>query len=184
MLIDQSGLRPERKQMHIAFSAACTNYLPWVTQDSDSKTQQVMLLERGCYNATIVHCGENNQSVAWANPFFLNHYSSLCAKILANIDPCSSVGSTYLADWVIDGNNPALMANMSAVELCPAASKLECDEILARSSLDAGKPISKLHKCKCGSRSIDVEEHQTRSADELPTLTARCKDCYRVWRLH
>jgi DNA-directed RNA polymerase subunit M/transcription elongation factor TFIIS len=174
---------PERQCIQEVFHKACSNYKKWTVQSPEVKTQQIIWLERGCLNASIIHAHEINQIPNFSNVVFIEYYSALCAKVLANIDCTSTVQSTYLCDLMIAGENPMGFATMTSKDLCPAASATERNEIWTRQEQKLIENKSILHRCKCGSRSIDMEEHQTRAADELPTHVATCKDCGRFWRI-
>jgi DNA-directed RNA polymerase subunit M/transcription elongation factor TFIIS len=69
--------------------------------------------------------------------------------------------------------------------LNPDAMKTESEEIYIRSQQVVVKKFNKTIKCvkeSCGSYDVFMEEIQTRSADEPPTISYICETCGLKWR--
>jgi len=162
---------------------ACKNYHGWY--DSDNNTRMIKRLEISCYNAAIDQCERRKLPRSFQSKDFVDIYSAEVYRIIANLDCLSSVGSDYLIKALMAGDiNPFLISNLTNIDLCPAASQQESDEIVLKNNQSFAKKHCKLYTCKaCGCTDTELDEHQTRSADENATITVRCVGCGNSWRI-
>ena len=88
-----------REKMTAAFTSAAEKL--GLDVDRDFLETSVRRLEREIYNATTRDCALAYTERSWTNAKFVSIYSAYCYKILANIDPNSSVGGLVLAEKIL-----------------------------------------------------------------------------------
>lgn len=132
---------------------------------------------------------KDNIDVDWNNRVFWNLYRSKCMTIYENLRGTES----YVANrenWLHKLKNkeitPNALAELSAVDLCPARWKESIEKIIEAEkklySKDGTAAIfmwcsSCKKKTKC-----DYYQMQTRSADEPMTTFVTCLECDRRWK--
>jgi DNA-directed RNA polymerase subunit M/transcription elongation factor TFIIS len=162
---------------------ACSHHDKW--EDNDESMKKIIRMERSCFNKAINYCEVNKKPKQFDCVEFVSIYSSICYHIISNLDVNSTVCSDYLINKIIDGELDAFkISDCTSYELCPSASQKEKNEIAIKSEQKIEKKFSILYTCKaCGHSKTQLDEHQTRSADELPTITAECLNCPNKWRI-
>lgn len=171
----------ERITMRFTFSMICMGNSKWISVPSEIRKSHVRRMERSCFAEVINACTVDGTSRQFANPAFVNRYSAMCYKVLANL----SAGSEFaLCDRIIAGDvDPSCVASMTSQELCPAANAPERAVIERRKQAKLIEKYSTLHRCpKCGCQQAKKREAQARSADEPSTTSIKCASCEFVWR--
>jgi DNA-directed RNA polymerase subunit M/transcription elongation factor TFIIS len=182
----------ERLIIRGIIAEACAKHPKWPTAENPANKATienpvviVENMERSCLNAAVAWAKAAGLENSFSNPAFTDYYSALAFKVVSNLDASSQVGSTHLLDGILSNAvRPRDVATMTAVEMCPAASAAEREEIETRSRQRLEDNYSYMHKCKkCGESKTEIQEHQTRSADEMATITAICVTCGNMWRV-
>lgn len=127
--------------------------------------------------------------VDWNNRVFWNLYRSRCISFYENLRGTSSyVGNreNWLAKLTSGEITPSAMAELTAVDLCPARWKASIEKIIEAEKKLYSKDSSAAifmwcsgckKKTKC-----DYYQMQTRSADEPMTTFVTCLECDRRWK--
>lgn len=170
----------ERELIKELMREACAVHDIWHVAECN-KDVIINNMERSCLNDAIAWAGREGIESTFNNVLFTSYYSAIAYKVIMNLD-----NATYLLDGIINKTiRPRDVATMSSVELCPAASEEVRKEIVTRGRSRIDDNFSKMHKCpKCGERKAEMQEHQTRAADEMATITLTCAVCQHMWRLH
>lgn len=172
-----------RVVMRNTMSDICNKYSTWYNHiDKDTFIRRI---ERSCYNCAIDECTTAGIERKFTDPKFRDRYSSICAKINANLDMCSQIGSTYLMDNIMNGNIDSNdIASMTSYQLCPGATQPLRDNIDFRQKQKVDQKVSRLHICdKCGKNETTQYKYQGRSADESENISYQCVHCKHVWRV-
>jgi DNA-directed RNA polymerase subunit M/transcription elongation factor TFIIS len=174
----------QRRTMTEAFRAVCEVYRPWTLLPLEQRAQIIRRMERNCFEIAIDECRKAGINRLFDEPRFLARYSSVCYKLLSNLDVNGSVSSTYLLDKLIDGSvDPYVVAEFSSERLCPEASAAERDMIAKQQSQTAILKVSRAYVCpKCGGDKTLPREYQGRAADEGGSLSIKCTNCNWIWR--
>ena len=140
-------------------------------------------IERSIYKSSTISAKKRNIATNNSNNQYINIYNELCFNICSNLDPKSHVQNNQLVYKIpdLEKEDLKLIAFMSPQEWFPE----NWSEILTEKELkDQAKTTVKKStylKCrKCGSRDINVETAQTRSADEGMTTFQTCMNCGNV----
>lgn len=132
---------------------------------------------------------KENIDVDWNNRVFWNLYRSRCISFYENLRGTDSYVSnleTWLDKLRSREITPSVLAEMNAVDLCPARWKASIEKIIEAEkklySKDASAAIFMWcsgckKKTKC-----DYYQMQTRSADEPMTTFVTCLECDRRWK--
>lgn len=178
------AIAPERVTMRIAFENACAAAPEWVDLPRDTKDTLLRRMERNCFEVTITSCTLDGVDRLFTDKKFIERYSTVCARVMANLNPGSSVGSAALLKKLISGEvDPYKIAEMSSFELCPEASQAERDEIELRKQQKFENKVSHAYTCrKCGQNETIFIHFQARSADESESTSIKCIHCENVWR--
>lgn len=141
-------------------------------------------IERKCFNFAVQDMINKGKTPILSDEFFILTYSLAASKIVANIDPNSSVGSTYLISKLVSGEISEYdVVDMSSCQLCPQASESERSTIENRQRQHVEQKTSSKYTCsKCGGKKTTSIEYQSRASDEAPTFSIRCIQCGHVWR--
>lgn len=127
--------------------------------------------------------------VDWNNRVFWNLYRSKCISFYENLKGSASyVGNKE--DWISKLNSgeitPKALAELTAVDLCPARWKASIEKIIEAEKKLYSKDQSAAifmwcSGCKKKSK-CDYYQMQTRSADEPMTTFVTCLECDRKWK--
>jgi DNA-directed RNA polymerase subunit M/transcription elongation factor TFIIS len=174
----------ERSIIKSLLTNACANYPAWETTDKERRESIVRRIERNCFATAIHESKIDGVNRSFHDKKFVDRYSAICFKVLANIDAKSCVGSTYLIDELINGNiDECVVAELPSVALCPEASASEREEIRIRSEQKIVQKVSTAYVCyKCKENKTVFLEYQSRAADECSTKSIKCVNCGYVWR--
>lgn len=141
-------------------------------------------IEQSCFNAVVTECKrvENPPRRQWDSPAFVDMYSGRCGRVDALLDPASSSCRAYgvaLVPQLLAGEiKAAAIGKMSCVELCPAATETEREEIARRSRQKIEGKTSNLFKCpNCSERKTTYIEKFIRGTDEAPDYMCTCCVC-------
>jgi len=164
--------------------SAFGGYDGWAELSYEEQMAVIRRIERGCYNKVINQCAACGILCAWTERKFAERYSAECYRIVVNLDPKSSVGSTYLGESILKGAIDANeLSNMSNYELNPSCSAAERDEISLRNEQKVEQKVSKAYTCaKCGGKETTMKKYQGRAADEDVNISIRCVNCGAIWR--
>ena len=132
---------------------------------------------------------KENIDIDWNNRIFWNLYRSKCISFYENLKGSQSYVDNQ-ENWLDKLKNgditPADLAELSAVELCPARWKESIEKIIEAEKKLYSKDQSAAifmwcsgckKKTKC-----DYYQMQTRSADEPMTTFVTCLECDRRWK--
>ena len=96
-----------RDTERVAIRGCLENYELFETLPSRWQTELVMMLERGCNNATFDKALERNIPKIWDEPKYVEQYSNIGYHLKINLDPTSSVNiekpeieGTFLANMI------------------------------------------------------------------------------------
>lgn len=132
---------------------------------------------------------KENIDIDWNNRIFWNLYRSKCISFYENLKGTDSyVGNreNWLGKLKNGDITPEALAELSAVELCPARWKASIEKIIEAEKKLYSKDQSAAifmwcsgckKKTKC-----DYYQMQTRSADEPMTTFVTCLECDRRWK--
>lgn len=146
-------------------------------------------LEHSILKVTSDQAIKENIDVDWNNRVFWNLYRSRCISFYENLRGTQSYVENK-ESWIqklLSGEiTPSSLAEMNAVDLCPARWKASIERIIEAEkklySKDASAAIFMWcsgckKKTKC-----DYYQMQTRSADEPMTTFVTCLECDRRWK--
>lgn len=177
----------ERLQMRTHFDNICSQYPPWFQQPLEKRETLARRMERNCFEVVINESQRDGIDRLFTEKKFVDRYSSICSRVLANLNISGSVGnsSEYLLDGLISGSVDAYkVAEMDSYDLCPDASRIEREEIALRRKQKATEKVSRAHTCKkCGGNETIFLEYQARAADEGSSHSIKCVNCEFVWRM-
>lgn len=132
---------------------------------------------------------KENIDIDWNNRIFWNLYRSKCISFYENLrgkDSYVDNKETWLSKLKNGEITPEALAELSAVELCPARWKESIEKIIEAEKKLYSKDQSAAifmwcsgckKKTKC-----DYYQMQTRSADEPMTTFVTCLECDRRWK--
>ena len=179
------NIAPERLRMRAAFAEACSHHPAWATVPAEQRETLIRRIERNCLEVTIASCVRDGIDRLYTEKKFVDRYSAECSRVIANLDPDSSVGSPQLLDKLIaEEINPHTIAKMSSYELCPEASRALREDIELRQKQKSLNKVSRAHTCrKCKNNETIKMEYQGRAADESNSHSIKCVHCEYVWRM-
>lgn len=174
----------ERLIMYACFEEICAKHIGWDIMAQIDRETLIRRMERSCFKATVTSCTLDGVDRLFTDKRFVQRYCANCSRVMANLDPTSSVGSLYLLDHILRGDiDPYNVADLVSKDLCPDASKAEREEIALRMTVKTPMKVSRAYKCrKCGGQETVFIEFQARSADEASTKSIKCVGCEYVWR--
>lgn len=140
-------------------------------------------LEKGIFNETIKFCREKKAELKWANPTFLQTYSKLARKIIANITytPNALDVKQKILEGIWKAENIASMTHQQLYPEFYAEIKLK---IMAKYiNMHPEQEHDGFFKCgKCKTFKTTYTQAQTRSADEPMTTFVTCLNCNHRWK--
>jgi hypothetical protein len=144
-------------------------------------------LEIGIYNASLQEADERKVRKNWENPGFVNVYTILGRRTMANLLPTSYIGNKRLLERLREGEfKPHAVAFMDFGELFPENWQMLMEQRMKRETklLEGNKDMATdQFRCnRCNKRQCSYYEMQTRSADEPMTIFVRCLNCGKQWR--
>lgn len=184
-VVSDNKIPKERLVIYEMFSSACSKYAPWNAVKPDEQSSIIRRLERSCMIKVSAECKIEHIDRLWDNAKFVARYSAECARVIANIDITSSVGSTYTIANIISGEiDPKNIASMTNCDLCPGASEKEREYINLRKKQIIVRKTTDKHQCgKCGAREAEgMGEIQDRALDEPSKFKFRCIVCSHEWK--
>lgn len=180
----EQRLPVHREIMKNSILIICNHYPAWQAKPAEWKSTVARRIERNCMELVIAQCIEEGIDRLFEDKKFINRYSVLCSKVLANLDTTGSVGSSHLIDKLINGLDPYEVAGMMSQEMCPEAGQSLRDNILLRQQQLMKGKVSHAHVCrKCGGNETIPIEYQSRAADEGSSKSIKCVVCGFVWRM-
>jgi DNA-directed RNA polymerase subunit M/transcription elongation factor TFIIS len=164
--------------------ASCSTYPAWRQLESGRREALVRRIERDCFNKAINLCIDDGTNRLFTDKTFVDRYSAICSRVIANLDMTGPVGSDYLVRNIINGAvDPRDVASLTSFELCPQASSNERKDIELRQMQKVPNKVSRAYKCKkCGGNETIPIEYQGRSADEGSSRSIKCVICGYIWR--
>ena len=183
-IADTPNLDAQRQIILDLISAACVKNADWSTLSYQKRSSIVRRIERSCHRAAIHSCEKDRIDRTWDEPKFVGRYSANCYRVLANLDPNSSVGATYLGNMIISGGiDPRVAGEVSSATLYPDGSAKEHDIIAVRREQKIQEKFSQKYKCsKCQARKCVWYGVQTRGLDEPEDKHCKCLDCGHEWK--
>ncbi len=174
----------ERLLLRSRFDAICSKYPPWNEQPIEKRETFARRMERNCLEVVVEECKRDGIDRRFTEKKFIERYSSLCARVMTNLDINGSVGSTYLLDGLLNGSiDSYTVANLDSYALCPSASQSERDTIKLRQEQKIIKKVSRAYWCrKCGGNETIPLEYQGKAADEDSSRSIKCVLCGYIWR--
>lgn len=141
-------------------------------------------LEKSIYNKTINDAASKGIHAIWSNTDFLQLRHSLAINILLNLDPKSSIGSSFLVNELKNNKiSCSDLCNMPATQLAPQISQPDRDKIKLQTAQKLKVNTTDIFECrKCKNRRCTYIERQTRGADELSGFDVECSICGNKWR--
>ena len=103
-ILGHMAVSPQRVAIQSAVGAACATHLIWGTLDLDTRATHVRRIERSCFSRAIAECERDGVDRLFTNKKFVDRYSAICSKIIANIDAGGLVGSDHLINGICDGS--------------------------------------------------------------------------------
>jgi DNA-directed RNA polymerase subunit M/transcription elongation factor TFIIS len=181
----------ERLEIQAAMRAVAAKNASWASLSAGDQDSAIRRMERSCFNANIESCTADGIYLSVSDPTYVARYSAICYRVISNADP-DVVGDSHLIDAIVNfmehgavagAINPADVAQMLSMDLCPSANKAVRDAIAERKNQKTTKKVSTKYVCKkCGSNSTIPLEFQGRSADEASTISIKCVYCGHIWR--
>lgn len=145
----------------------------------DDSIQETIIrrLEKGCFEVTINEAQLRNIRRTFENRDFVDIYSSVCYKLMANMDSLiDTIVSTKISK-IYD------IPHMNSFDMNPKATELERKELEIRLSQKVAPKVSKLYKCyKCGKNETISLEYQGKGGDEACSYSIKCVNCEYIWR--
>ncbi len=177
-------IAPERIRMKAVFDQICSDSPNWCQQPEALRETIIRRMERNCFGVVITMSILDGVDRLFTDKRFVDRYSSICSRVIANLNPNGLGESSHLIDRVLSGSiDPYKIAEYSSQELYPEASSTERHQIELRLNQKVVEKVSHAHVCyKCGKNETTYKEYQARSADEASTHSIECKNCYFVWR--
>lgn len=178
----------ERITIREAIMVACGGSQEWNDMNDERKETLVRRIERGCFEVCIEECKTQGINRQFSDRKFLNRYSAICSKVIANLDLSGSIGSietSELVTRVVTGElDPHSIARLTSRQLCPAASDKLCKEIEMRKNQKAPHKVSRSYTCrKCERNETIPRPYQSRAADESESTSIKCVHCFHTWRI-
>ena len=135
------------------------------------------------------NANKENIDIDWNNRVFWNLYRSRCISFYENLRGTDSyVGNreNWLAKLKSGEMSASSIAEMNAVDLCPARWKASIEKIIEAEKKLYSKNESAAIFMWCSSckkkTKCDYYQMQTRSADEPMTTFVTCLECDRKWK--
>ncbi len=142
-------------------------------------------VELSCYNSSVEKANKENIIISWSNDLFNDVYHALCYRIASNLDPTSLVGTTSLAENILNGIiSPENISNINSKDICPEKYIEIEKKIELKKNVKYHLNTSKLHTCfRCGNKETIIDSLQIRSLDESNDIFATCIKCGNKWKV-
>jgi len=187
----------ERLPIRSAIMNACSKCESWTKLGVDQQATIARRVERGCFEVCVEECKAQGVNRQFTDAKFINRYSAIASRVIANLDPGGSVyvinvlqettlnDGNSLVSKLIDGEiDPHNVARMTSRELCPAASDKICKEIEMRKRQKITQKVSRAYTChKCKRNETLLKPCQMRSADEEENVLITCVHCHFMWKI-
>lgn len=148
------------------------------------KKEMAKMIERSCNNEAIIQAKQNHITpINWNNQDFCSIYSAISYRIIQNLDPNSTVGSSYLLNKLANGKiKPINIAKKTSAQLCPEKSADIIKEKNRRLKETIEVRTTQRYPCpNCKKREAQYKNVQLRSLDEGYNLSLTCKYCSHKW---
>lgn len=141
-------------------------------------------LESGARSCVIDECKRINvPCLVRDGTHFMSLYSNLTYQIADAFRDRECELIRAILDQKIATNVVAAIAFQDITKLCPSILQEEKMDLELRRQQKIEQKTSKAFKCKkCGASETTMQEMQTRSSDEAPTLFLQCVNCGNRWR--
>lgn len=164
------------------FGSALNQYELWKRVSFEDRAKIVRRMERSCHNHAISACTLAFIPCRWDEPRFIQRYSTICYKILSNIDRTTAPSRSAFAIQIITGGIDARdVCDVTSYDMCPSASKHVHDELYVQMQQHVDEKFTKDICKKCGAQTIVRVQAQTRAADEISSFHYKCKSCNSTW---
>ncbi len=145
--------------------------------------------ERCVLRVVVDNANKENIDIDWNNRVFWNLYRSRCMSFYENLRGTDSyVGNreNWLSKLKSGEITPQNLAELTAVDLCPARWKASIEKIIeAEKKLYSKNESAAIFMWCSGCKKktkCDYYQMQTRSADEPMTTFVTCLECDRKWK--
>lgn len=144
-------------------------------------TYIAMLLESGARTYAVEECQRNNIPTVISGE--MSHFKSLYSNRIYQIADLLRDQKRELICAILEMREvPSKIAYNDPTLVCPSILAHERDEIELRRRQKVEQKTSKAFICrKCGKNETTLQELQTRSSDEAPTLIIQCISCGYHW---
>lgn len=133
------------------------------------------IIEKCCFNHTLDMLNEQNLYKKWSDAFN-GIYSSQLYRVVSNLEyDYDNIG--WLNKLLAGEITPQDFANMSSEKMSPITSEKTKEELERRCNQKIEYKVAKNYKCRCGSKSIQMQTYQGSAPDELHTIKGFCLDC-------
>lgn len=169
--------RFRRGKLQILLGALCQSS-SFLGLDVARQTEIVMLIERGCMNATVTKAISINLIPTWDNETFSRMYSILVIEVAEALDWRNH---RFLAIRLLKGTvNPQDIGSMSTDQLVPETGVARLVEM--RRNAKILEKTTSLYTCsQCGKKEATFFEVQIRGGDEGKDTYLICTYCGREW---
>ena len=167
--------RRNTAQVILGSMSQCPAFLAF---DVPTQTRYVMLVEKGCVNATITKSIEENISRDWQADRFRRMYSSLVAELVEALDWSNY---QYLMNKLLTGQIEAFkLGELSVVDMVPVTDmQLRVDK---RYKTEIRAKTTSMYTCpNCHKKEAIPQEAQLRSGDEGKDTLLICVYCGTEW---
>jgi DNA-directed RNA polymerase subunit M/transcription elongation factor TFIIS len=171
------NLPVERQTIQNAIANICNENIAWKELPQDTKNTYIRRLERGCMELAQMECINAGIDRFFTNKKFVDRYSTICAKLLANLN------NEYLIDLIIsDTMDVNDVASLESKEMCPNASREIRKNIELRQNQQLNIKVSTAYTCrKCQKNQTIYQPFQSKAGDESENISLKCINCQNVW---
>ena len=168
-----------RRAKLILFEHFLEQYVGFSSNTNEYKLKILIKLERGCFNHSIDMSYNLNIITSWEYDTFCDLYSSICSKLVANLDPEGPVRNISLAKKIINMNiNFTQLPKMSSVNLFPEKYEKINARLEACKHVKSNIKTTSMYTCgKCYEKKCTLKNVINRSLDEGTSIEATCVNC-------
>jgi len=176
-----NDLPHERLVMEGLLHKIFAKYPQWSALKQDDQNTIVRRTIRTCELQTAKQT--EGITTRFKSPKYLQIFSTLCSRVLENIDPDSEIHNLTFGLDIISGKiNPKDVMDLTSFDMYPEASQNIVDNISIRKKQKVNKKYTEKYKCsKCGNRKCSFIQIQTRAADEISSFNYECLSCGHSW---